>query len=190
LWSTDGTTTGTLQLGTEQPNLASGTVVLGDKLIFTAADKVSGTEPWVTDGTSAGTMLLKDITKGTASSTLSGFTVLGDHVIFQNSIPASVKGPAVTQLWSTDGTTTGTLQLGTEQPNLASGTVVLGDKLIFTAADKVSGTEPWVTDGTSAGTMLLKDITKGTASSTLSGFTVLGDHVIFQNSIPASKTGP
>ena len=56
---------------------------LGDKLIFKATDKASGTEPWVTDGTTAGTGLLKDIFPGTASSTLSGFTVLGDKLIFQ-----------------------------------------------------------------------------------------------------------
>ena len=71
----------------------------------------------MTDGTTAGTMLLKDIVKGTASPTLSGFTVLGDKLIFQ-SIDAVHQGGGVPQLWSTDGTTTGTVQLGNEQPNL------------------------------------------------------------------------
>ena len=103
---------------TEQPNL-TGAVQLGDKLIFTATDKASGTEPWVTRRHTAGTMLLKDIVKGTASPTLSGFTVLGDKLIFQSIDAANKVGP--TQLWSTDGTTTGTVQLGngTTQPDPA-----------------------------------------------------------------------
>ena len=46
---------------------------------------------------------------------------------------------------------------GPASPTL-SGFTVLGDKLIFSADDKVHGVEPWVTDGTPAGTVLVKDI--------------------------------
>jgi ELWxxDGT repeat protein len=35
--------------------------IKGGRLLFTADDGVRGWEPWITDGTEAGTKLLKDI---------------------------------------------------------------------------------------------------------------------------------
>src|SRR6516164_4920736 len=43
-------------------------VALGNKLIFEATDGTHGRELWITDGTSSGTRLLKDINPGSASA--------------------------------------------------------------------------------------------------------------------------
>ena len=42
--------------------------------VFQATDAVNGTELWITDGTDAGTMLLKDIYAGTTNSTPQAFS--------------------------------------------------------------------------------------------------------------------
>ena len=43
-------------------------VALGDLLLFAADDGVSGRELWASDGTGAGTLLVKDIAPGQAGS--------------------------------------------------------------------------------------------------------------------------
>src|SRR4029079_7699442 len=41
---------------------------IGDRVMFIANDGIHGTEPWVSDGTAAGTMLAADVTPGFSSS--------------------------------------------------------------------------------------------------------------------------
>ena len=52
--------------------------------LFTATDKTTntGTEVWVTDGTAAGTLILKDINPGPANSTPANFAFNGARVFF------------------------------------------------------------------------------------------------------------
>ena len=73
-------------------------------VVFSANDGPHGTELWATDGTGVG--MLKDVVPGGKSSNPSGFTVLGDKLIFQTPDPNGD-----TQLWATDGTTAGTVPL-------------------------------------------------------------------------------
>jgi large repetitive protein len=51
-------------------------------LLFAADDGVQGLEPWVTDGTAAGTRLLADLAPGEDASGPARFTVAGDLVGF------------------------------------------------------------------------------------------------------------
>jgi ELWxxDGT repeat protein len=74
------------------------------KAIFEAIDPTNGTELWVTDGTSAGTTLVKDIFPGTSGSFPGAFTLLRNgKAIFQAN-----DGTNGTELWITDGTSAGT----------------------------------------------------------------------------------
>jgi ELWxxDGT repeat protein len=70
LWVSDGAAQGTrpvLALKGRvfgQADLADGlrtTVALGQRLVFAADDGIHGGELWISDGTPAGTMMLKDI---------------------------------------------------------------------------------------------------------------------------------
>ncbi|MBK6371565.1 MAG: hypothetical protein IPF64_17600 [Flavobacteriales bacterium] len=70
---------------------------------FSADDGTHGAEPGVSDGTTAGTVLLKDINPGTGSSAPSGFVSWQGRVYF-----AADNGVDGQQLWSTDGTEAGT----------------------------------------------------------------------------------
>ncbi len=164
----------------------SGFVQLGSSVLFAANDGVNGTELWITDGTEAGTVLLKDINVGSASSSPSRLTAFGSRVIF-----TANDGVNGTELWITDGTEVGTVLITEIRPGSTS-TSFLGDFaavgtfgtpgsfVAFGANDGLVGTEPWRTDGTAAGTSLLLDIrTGGTNSSNASGFISDGTRVYF-----------
>lgn len=54
----------------------------GGLLYFSGQDPVHGTEPWVSDGSAAGTRRLADLCLGLCSSEPAGFTELGSMVLF------------------------------------------------------------------------------------------------------------
>lgn len=69
LWRTDGTPQGTIQLMTCVANYCFRNLSsFNNKLIFTFTAADTGREPWVSDGTIAGTRLVKDIWPGPAGS--------------------------------------------------------------------------------------------------------------------------
>src|SRR5206468_6435869 len=69
------------------------------RIFFGAEDGVHGYELWATDGTAAGTRLVKNIYPGLASSSSYGFTGFAGKLFF-----ATNEG-----LWKTDGTKPGTM---------------------------------------------------------------------------------
>ena len=76
-----------------------------------------------------------------------------------------------TELWASDGTSTGTWLLKDIVPGPAGSNpqdfVVIGDTVFFTADDGTHGRELWKTNGTAAGTVLVSDITPGPNGSTI-----------------------
>jgi ELWxxDGT repeat protein len=68
---------------------------VGDTFFFTAMDAVNDRELWKTDGTEAGTVLVKDIWPGTGTSFPPNFTRVGGTLFFAAADP--VKG---CKLWS------------------------------------------------------------------------------------------
>ena len=176
LWVTNGTNEGTRLLkdinsSTDSykgsyPNYLT---ELNGKLYFTANDGINGTELWVSDGTTKGTQLLKDIYSGRdrgnpASSSPRDFTELNGKLYFLARDSKNGIEP-----WITDGTTEGTQLLKDIYPGSYSdgansfprNFTELNGKLYFTADDGETGKELWVTDGTTKGTQLLKDIYPG-----------------------------
>jgi ELWxxDGT repeat protein len=153
-----------------------------NQTLYVADDGINGRELWITDGTAAGTHLLKDINTGILSSNPDGVTTLGNgKAIFQAN-----NGSNGYELWVTDGTAAGTnllkdinIGLNNAFPN---GFTALGNgKVIFQANDGVNGNELWITDGTAAGTSLVKDLYIGSESANPDGFTALGNgKAIFQ----------
>ena len=78
--------------------------VIGDYMLFVADSGSTGRELWITDGTTAGTRLLKDINPGATGSDPHEFYSMGDVVYF--SADNGITGSA---LWRTDGTAVGTV---------------------------------------------------------------------------------
>ncbi len=173
LWRTDGTAAGTFLLLDIVPegdsNLAdfSSTFVrVGDRVVFWTDDGSHGFEPWITDGTAAGTSLLKDINPGRpGSSEPRGTAVLGSTLYFWAN-----DGVHGLELWKTDGTAGGTALVRDIAPGPASSRygemlVTAGREVYFFAADLISGPELWRTDGTVTGTSRVADLNPGVAGS-------------------------
>ena len=133
----------------------SASKAIGSKVFFTNYDSVNGEELWVSDGTDAGTFLVKDINPGITGSSIISIGELAGEAYF----PAN-DGVNGTELWKSDGTTLGTvkvLEINAGSANAyPSGFYTWNGKLYFTATDAASGgTGFYVTDGTAGGTIRL-----------------------------------
>jgi ELWxxDGT repeat protein len=80
LWTSDGTANGTQMVADINPGLSSAfnstnvkLYVRSDAVLFGANDSIHGYELWRSDGTSAGTSLVKDINPGAPDSLADGF---------------------------------------------------------------------------------------------------------------------
>ncbi|NJL19317.1 MAG: hypothetical protein HC901_03315 [Bdellovibrionaceae bacterium] len=156
----------------------SNMVRIGSTVYFTASVDY-GQELWKTDGTAAGTAMVKDILPGTASSSISNLTAV-DGVLFFS----ANDGMNGTELWKSDGTTAGTVLVqdiysGSSSSSPTSLTNVNGT-IYFRAFDPTNGTELWKSDGTSAGTVLVKDIYPGSSSSSPNSLTDVNGTLFFR----------
>jgi ELWxxDGT repeat protein len=194
LWKTDGTAAGTVLVKDINPSTGVGTfhyrftdfTVFNGALYFQADDGVSGFELWKTDGTAAGTVLVKDInTAAGAGSFPADFTVFKDALFF-----AADDGANRRKLWRSDGTAAGTVLVkdintgtGTSflPDDFARGFPVFNGALYFRARNGVNADELWKTDGTAAGTELVGDSNTAAWGSFLTdGFAVLNGELYFQ----------
>jgi ELWxxDGT repeat protein len=167
LWSTDGTTTGTVMvkdIETGRSSYPGNYFVYNGKLYFTAITAAEGSELWKTDGTASGTAMFKDVWTGTTSSYPRNFVEYDGNLYFTAEEPLS--GGFHHVLYKTDGTTTAPLSLGPWTVGSMYFTELNG-KLYFGADNTLAatGSELWSTDGTTVGTTLLKDITAGVGAS-------------------------
>jgi ELWxxDGT repeat protein len=194
VWKTNGKAGGTAMLKNIAPSYLDARVSPYDfnavsykgAAYFIADDKVHGIEIWKTDGTTAGTKLFIDTDPGIEAGTGSGITSMAYYkgkLYF-----GADEGLFGKELWSSDGTDTGTHMLknispllpifgeeGSEPDNFAE----VNNQLLFSAATIQTGTELYRTDGTAAGTGLVKDIWNGMIGSTPKELTPLNGQVYF-----------
>src|SRR5262249_5059384 len=145
-------------------------------------DGVSGAELWESDGTEAGTVLVKDIRNGVAGSfneSAPGFLTDVNGTLFF-SADDGLRG---IELWKSDGTEAGTVWVKDINPGEAQSypwhlTNVNGT-LFFAARDGTSGEELWKSNGTGAGTVRVKDIFIGAASASPSWLTNVNGTLFF-----------
>jgi ELWxxDGT repeat protein len=174
LWITDGTAVGTQMVkdinpgavgcGTDLVVVPDPLVVFQNKVYFMADDGVHGEELWVSDGTTAGTTLVKDINPGLEGSFPMYLKVFKGKLVFL--AHSTSQGG---ELWNSDGTSAGTQILKDINPGAANSEpgplAIFNNKLYFNADNGVNGNELWVSDGTVAGTQMLKDIDPGPDNS-------------------------
>jgi len=153
--------------------------------IFRATDAAHGTELRRTDGTTAGTVLLRDINPGLLSAVPAEFVRVGNKAYF------IADNGETRDLWVTDGTTPGTKRVKAitvgESPAALETRFLTNVKgtLYFVASTADTGSELWKSDGTAAGTVLVKDILPGPVSSNIRSLIASNDDLIFS----ATDTG-
>jgi ELWxxDGT repeat protein len=150
LWKSDGTSTGTIMLKDIFPGLDGSRPILNydslmagtDKALFLVAnDGVHGEELWASDGTPAGTGLLKDIVPGPGDPEIQNLAVINETLFFMATGAGGQRG-----LWRSDGTPTGTRLVQvfgpvSNPPSMAA--ALSGTSLFFSADDGRTGQELW-----------------------------------------------
>ncbi len=152
---------------------------LGNRTLFVQDDVEHGFELWITDGTPAGTRLLKDIAPGESPSGISAISVSGTTAYFRANDATHGR-----ELWATDGTTEGTRLVKDIRPGPGDGMttneiVAVDGGVVFTGSTQEAGAEPWATDGTEAGTVQLVDANPGPPSSDAGNYSLAGGQVYF-----------
>jgi ELWxxDGT repeat protein len=128
---------------------------------------------WVTDGTAAGSHMVKAFSVTSADD----IVVMGSKAFI--TVNDGVHGQ---ELWISDGTTAGTVlddiwpgSNGSFPDDMAA----INGTLYFQANDGTHGTELWKSDGTLAGTVMVKDIWPGPNSSSPQPFVKSGGTIFF-----------
>jgi RNA polymerase sigma factor (sigma-70 family) len=173
LWKSDGTEAGTVLVKDINPGADGGLpaatdnlVAVGRTLFFVASDGKAGYGLWKSDGTEAGTVLVKRLDLQLAiSGPLPRAMVAVNGILYF----AAQDGQHGVELWKSDGTEAGTVLVKDINPGIYSSypcflTNVNGT-LFFTAEEGMHGRELWKSDGTEAGTVLVKDIHPGMADA-------------------------
>lgn len=193
LWVTDGTSAGTqmvvdiyssscLSCGSNPSNFKE----LNGYLIFSAQNSNYGTELWKSDGTAAGTTLLKNIYPAYSGSSPQDLVKIGNKIFF-----TAENGTIGRELWVTDGTTAGTQLVKDINLSNSVGDVTfplsstqrkfinVNGTLFFIANSGIEGYELWKSDGTTVGTTLVKDFLPSSLSGGYANFTVVGSKLYF-----------
>lgn len=152
-------------------------VAVGTSVYFSANDASHGREPYVSNGTSGGTFMLKDIAKGLASSKPLEFTSVAGLVFF------TAADKLGRELWVSDGTALGTHLVKDVRTgpygSAPADLVELGNTLYFAANDGVHGRELWRSDGSADGTVLVRDIVVGSHGVNPISLTAFDGHLYF-----------
>jgi ELWxxDGT repeat protein len=154
-------------LPTYYGSLPNHLIAIGNRVLFTATDHVHGFEPWVSDGTEAGTHMLGDLRPGGEGSA-------GYEPLFTSAVLGKVGAVGLfwaaedtngSELWATDGTAGGTTRLHLPCSPHCDGLLfnvlpaLLEGRLYFTAYDGIlKHVFLYRTDGTSAGSQVVADL--------------------------------
>src|SRR5262249_27563073 len=114
-------------------------------LFFTASDGSHGQELWKSDGTAAGTVLVKDINPGSNGSNPTSLTNVNGTLFF-----TANDGSHGQELWKSDGTAAGTVMVKDINPGSSAygnssptDLTNVNGTLFFSAYDAAHGGELW-----------------------------------------------
>lgn len=180
LWMTDGTATGTVEIGGLNNQgvadsgisnfIANDFITLGNEELFDAPNATGNDSLWITDGSALGTKeiggynnaLIVNGDNTNLGNGLSQAVKFGNRIFFQGMDIDNTVG-----LWATDGTAAGTTEISGfagkslinfgQHPNPSGlaprNFAVNGQQLLFDGDDAIGFKELWVSDGTALGTV-------------------------------------
>jgi ELWxxDGT repeat protein len=134
-------------------SIPSDFTTVGDVAFFIATTAVTGAELWKSDGTGAGTGLVKDVVPGADGAGFHDLIAFGDRLLLARGL---------SEIWESDGSAEGTRPIVTTR--LVVELTAAGATAVFNGADDTHGSELWATDGSADGTRLLADLLPGSAS--------------------------
>jgi ELWxxDGT repeat protein len=169
LWKSNGTPAGTVLVRDIHPGSSGGVPYASNPslltnvngtLFFEANDGTRGTELWKSNGTAAGTVLVRDIWVGGVGNYAASLTNVNGTLFL-----SANDGPHGSELWKSNGTPAGTVMVKDIKPGAygsnPSYLTNVNGVLYFQANDGVHGAELWKSNGTPAGTTMVKDIAPG-----------------------------
>ncbi|MDB5323494.1 MAG: hypothetical protein JWN40_5125, partial [Phycisphaerales bacterium] len=134
LWTSDGTTAGTVLIGTGilSQSYTQPLFGLNGAVLFQGSDSTTGIELWKSNGTAASTARLADISPGLGNSSPSFLGSVGSGAVFAATDPQHGR-----EIWFTDGTSLGTtlvsdINLGTAG-SVPGKPVAVNGRLVFAA---------------------------------------------------------
>jgi len=162
-------------------------------LFFASAVDPYGFELWKSDGTTDGTVMVKDINPGLGDSLFPGASEARLMVNINGTLYfAANDGANGIELWKSDGTDTGTVMVKDINPTGDgipdwSQLLNVNGTLYLIATDGANGYELWKSDGSGGGTQMVADINPGGGSGIIemsgSGygtqFAALGSTLVF-----------
>jgi ELWxxDGT repeat protein len=171
---TDGTEAGTTLVYSGYVSTTGNSLTREGSSVFFGGEG----ELWRTDGTAAGTTVVK-VLDPTGAQNPKSITASGGVVYFSARHPWFGE-----ELWRTDGTPDGTVVVrdinpGSSSSSPANLTDVNGTLFFIANAPGQSFPALWKSDGTEAGTVLVKDYGTSQSSDAASHFTAVGDTLFF-----------
>ncbi len=184
LWISDGTEVGTVLVKDINPGAGHAIrrnylpqqrdyKVFASALFFAADSGGSYSQLWHSDGTEAGTALVKNVCSGCNANNFSTgeFTILNDTLYLISEIK---------DMWRSDGTTDGTVQVqgpfAANWPNFPKYLTAADGALYMSGGNDVFTPDLWISDGTEAGT---REVINFTDYGTPHQFSALNGKVYF-----------
>ena len=121
-------------------------ITIGKTVYFVATDATHGQELWKTDGTEFGTVIIKDLSPGSVSSQIQNLINLNGTLYFSavSTLPSQEKR----QLWKSDGTEAGTVELddGHKDGEVYDviGPTKVGTTLFYMKRSSLGGSDNWM----------------------------------------------
>ncbi len=156
--------------------------LVGEWAYFSADDGLHGAELWRTNGTAAGTSLVRDIFEGAESSSPRSLTPIQGGLAFRAN-----DGLHGTELWFSSGDAGSTRLVADLAPgpetSSARDLVAVGDRLFFVADDGQHGLELWTSD-LKASTQQVADLRPGADGSRPEQLVAWNDRLMFLATTP------
>jgi trimeric autotransporter adhesin len=195
LWLSDGTEAGTKVVKEINPSdmfylpgaqlngnnfNARNYVFWNGRFYFNGKNASDGIELWATDGTEAGTVMVKDAMEGSGDLILTNMVALSNKIIYTAQTVSEGE-----EIWVSDGTAAGTKIVKDISFSFGDGVAWNSDlkpyagKVWFSGNGGTSGFELFRTDGTEAGTVMVQNINPGSEHSYPGGFEQVGNKLVF-----------